>query len=485
MMSGLTLSSKSPSPSTSPTIAGTITSSESESAYPDDSLIHIKPIKYQVEVNHSTNTMNPFASVHASTATFICSNPFNDFDDATPIQEPAEAHTRESLHYDDTAEPDLFSEDAVLVFPAKPWARNLDTHGETNNIQSTDTFHNARPNSPSPYPPRVLRRTDSLPVLTPTLTLSRRSRREVARTVREEKKSLAREAQLTRSVDEQDHKLRLARAKEQVRVLKELSPTASPSRFSLSSFRSKQHRKAREVDRQITSSGILGILRSPGFWSAVLLFLMGVASTSAAAGVMITMKTDSENTGEGFQFWMVFSVVMILVGFGGISICVMRNGKLCLGFLKRLGFGEVQKVGDQDLEKARPSGLWYLGVCDRDPQGSTLGGSTISLPRTLRSNTRREGEWVTGTLEAVKAVTIDTVDYNGIDPEWRDLYTTPDASRYLASIRSTTPYEPSKLRNSVSQEDKGADLGVQCQQFGGRMWFAEDHGFEMADLTGK
>lgn len=256
----------------------------------------------------------------------------------------------------------------LLPSPPKTWVEARD---DTSSIATIDTFHTAIPASPpNTYLHRGLRRTDTVPPLTPT-------RHEVARS-RRRKATLDHEALLRDSNVRQDFKLRLAQAKEQVRVLQSLDPNISTSRFSLPSLRSKisSSYKGREIDNQ--KNPIPALLRSGLFWFSLLLFLMGVSSTSAAVGVMCTRKSEGQEIAKGIIFWLVCSTVAVVIGAAAAVLVVMRMGRMGLGFLKKVGFYEVQNFVDGDLEKGvNAGGMFYLGVGERDV--STLGGSRADI----------------------------------------------------------------------------------------------------------
>jgi hypothetical protein len=370
------------------------------------------------------------------------------YDDTLAVPEiPAEVHTRERSLYDApqgiiTAQ-DPFSDENGLLTPLRPWVEDLD--GDAASLESSETFHTAvTADPPNTYPHHGLRRTDIVPSLTP----DRRFRRGKSKI--HDHQTLLQKANIR-----EDFKLRLARAKEEVRVLQSLDPRASTSRFSLRDLRSKGSFNGREIDYQ---NPIPSLARSWFFWASLSLMLAGLSQTSAAAAFIVAKKADGVKVNSWIIFWLVCSIVALVVGSAATSIVFMKKGNACRGFLERLGLNEVRNWVDRDMESGRRGGLLYLGVCDRE--GSSMLGESRedNSVQIWGSNRRRAGRSTTGSS---KTVSIHTVDYNSIqDPRWKDLYTTPDPSRHPASIRSSAPYEPSPLRHRVSQDDE-EDIGAQ------------------------
>jgi hypothetical protein len=246
------------------------------------------------------------------------------------------------------------------------------------------TFHtaNALPAPPpKTHPHHRLQHTDTIPTLTAPYQITRsRLRPRLHIPI---PKVLDPEEQLRDEAKKQERE----RNKDDLRWLKSLPYDSMRGVFPPTLTKNKSSRWNKAEARAcsaVTQSEISSLLKSAFFWASLTMFMAGLASASAAIGVISTGTTDSKPIPKGIVFWLVVSLVVLLFGLGLTVLITMRTGKVGEGFLRKVGFGEVQNPGQGDVEKGQSragGGLIYLGVGNRDC--STLGGgaSVRSLPR--------------------------------------------------------------------------------------------------------
>ena len=392
------------------------------------------PSSYQVSDN--INDRHSFAAKQLRSAALKSATARSDsFDRATPVR-PRHAHTRKRPTYDDSQSNITYrnpvSDQEPLLSP-RLWVE--DDHDESDSVKSVTVLTSVVSSFPSTYD---LRRTDSVPVLTP----NQKSFRGKTRAANHEDSS-------QESTTVKNYKLHLERAKDGVRLLRSLDSKASTARSSLQKSICYH---GREIGYQ---TPIQTLLRSLFFWSSFLLFLSGISLMFSALGMIVTKKADDLTVSSWIVFGLVCSIVITIIAGASTSLVFMKKGNISRWFLEKLGLSEVRNCVDCDLESGRRGGGGvYLDVSNREGISALGGSQDNTRERSRCSVLQRDPQDGQATTGNANTVTIDK-----IDPIWKDLYDTPDQSRHSTSIHNKPPYMPSKLRHRVSQENP--DLGIQ------------------------
>jgi hypothetical protein len=198
------------------------------------------------------------------------------------------------------------------------------------------------------------------------------------------------------------------------------------------------------LPRDGSQNQIIDLLKSCAFWLALILFLVGFGSMMAAIAIVGQRSQNGETVGAGYEFWIVCSVVVLVIGMILTTIVMVKKGGMGEGFMEKMGFHEVRSRAD--LEAARERQSLYLGV-SRD-------GSRATVANTSRP-TLTPSSHAYSIAESGKTVTICPSAYHSIGrSEWTKLYTAPTPSLY-------TPHNESSLRRQVALEaHRDSDLGV-------------------------
>jgi hypothetical protein len=432
----------SPLPREAPDTPNPVNSPETPQS-PTPSTLPIKKtsFKYPVTCKQSPGDAHIFQATStpqmASSATFNQPQSTNPFDHLLTFpQSPPRIHAREEVqspapfeHSNGRLNP--FS-DEYAVTPPKPWVKSRGRNGsETSSVNSAVTFNTATLVNYS-LPHREIP-SDERP------SLSRAPRRST----KDSHFSLDREVRLREAAKRQERKLRLERARDEVR---RLDPSASTSRLHLPSVKSFNAR-SKDYKNPVPSLVTNGL-----FWCALLLAQTGLVSTGAAFAIL--MRDRKNGSGAGTVFWLVCSIGALVIGGVGTGVMCARKGNACLGTQDKLGFNEIRDLsGEVDVESGRRGGrLLYLGVGERD-EGSVLGGRSLredNSVRFVRGKDGGVGEWVDGNGKG-------SIDSSLKDPMWKDLYLTPCSSRAGGNMGSPERRTRSRLRD----HDDDSDLGTQ------------------------
>jgi hypothetical protein len=231
---------------------------------------------------------------------------------------------------------------------------------------------------------------------------------------RETTYSLAREVRLREFEKQQDIKLRLERAKDEVARLSTCASQSTLPRTVSQGFTTKTPKNPIPI-----------ILTNGYFWAALLLAQTGLVSTAAAFAIVLKNSHIGEHitVGGWAVFWLVSSLVVFVIGVAGTVFICARKGNLCLGMQERMGFNEIRNVEAREADlKNSGAGLLYLGVGERDR------GSRVSSLGVLNDNSTAYGRNQRGYFDPELENCVR-------DPMWRDLYRqhTSSASQHSRS----------------------------------------------------